>query len=101
MNHDMDHDESVRYLAAKERVEQLRGFYVHLTVYVLVNLFLFGINMATDRDSLWFFWPLLGWGIGLGAHAMTVFVFDGKLGKNWEDRKIAELMEKDRRSSRE
>jgi hypothetical protein len=96
----MNHDESVRYLAAKERVEQLRGFYVHLTVYVLVNLFLFGLNIATDRDNLWFFWPLLGWGIGLAAHAMTVFVFDGTLGKNWQERQISELMDKDRRSSR-
>lgn len=51
MNHDMDHDESVRHLAAKDRVEQLRGFYVHLTVYILVNLFLFGINMARAGKS--------------------------------------------------
>ncbi|HYI15106.1 MAG TPA: 2TM domain-containing protein [Thermomicrobiales bacterium] len=43
----------------------------------------------------------MGWGIGLGAHAMTVFVFHGRLGKGWEERKIAELMEKDRRPSRD
>jgi hypothetical protein len=52
MNRDMDHDESVRYLAAKECGEQLRGFYVHLAVVVMVNLFLYGLNMATNRDSL-------------------------------------------------
>lgn len=28
---------------------------------------------------------------------MTVFVFTGRLGKGWEARKIAELIEKDRR----
>jgi len=101
MNRDMDHDESVRYLAAKERVEQLRGFYIHLAVFVMINLFLFGLNMATDRNDLWFYWPLLGWGIGIVAHALTVFVFNGQFGKGWEERKIAELMEKDRFSRRD
>lgn len=62
VSHDLDYDESVRYLAAKDRVEQPRGFYIHLAVYITVNLPIFGINMATDRDNLWFYGSPIGWG---------------------------------------
>jgi hypothetical protein len=54
------HDDTDAYRRAKARVDALRDFYIHLAVYVAVNLFLFAINMLTNRDSLWFFWPLLG-----------------------------------------
>ena len=57
--------EETKYQKAKERVEAIKGFYIHLTVYVVVNLILFSINMIVSPDSLWFFWPLMGWGIGV------------------------------------
>jgi hypothetical protein len=49
------------------------GFYVHLTVYLLVNALLIGINLGTSTQHLWFKWPLLGWGVGLLAHAIAAF----------------------------
>jgi hypothetical protein len=33
-------------------VEALKGFYVHLTVYIVVNLFLFTLNMLASPDRL-------------------------------------------------
>ena len=84
-----------KYQKAKERVEALRGFYIHLIVYVIVNLILFSINMIVTPDSLWFFWPLLGWGVGLFFHALSVFGFGRWLSADWEERKIRELMEKE------
>jgi hypothetical protein len=30
------------------------------------------INLATSPHHLWFFWPALGWGLGLAAHAWAV-----------------------------
>ena len=66
----MDEEE---YKRAKKRVEALKGFYIHLGVYVLVNLFLFLLNIITAPDHLWFFWPLLGWGIGVVLHAASTF----------------------------
>ena len=32
-----------RFIRAKKRVKKIKGFYIHLIVYVLVNLFLSGI----------------------------------------------------------
>ena len=85
--------EEIKYQKARERVEAIKGFYIHLTVYVVVNLILFSFNMIVSPDSLWFFWPLMGWGIAIVLHALRVF--GGLLDSNWEEKKIAELMKKE------
>jgi hypothetical protein len=64
-----------RYEQARRRVEGKLGFMSHLAVYILVNALLIVINYLSTPDRLWFFWPLLGWGIGLAFHAMGVFIF--------------------------
>ncbi|MGH0431936.1 2TM domain-containing protein [Bacillus mycoides] len=89
----MERDEI--YLRAKKRVENLKAFYIHLTVYILVNLMLFFINVSSDSSKLWFLYPLGGWGIGIVIHGLTTFPF-GIFGKEWEERKIKEYMEKDK-----
>lgn len=82
------------YQRAKKRVEELKSFYIHLTVYISVNIALIIINILTNPDYLWFIYPLLGWGIGLTVHSIVVYL-GGKWGSAWEDKKIKELMEKD------
>lgn len=89
----MERDEN--YLRAKKRVENLKAFYIHLTIYILVNLMLFSINITSDSSKLWFLYPLGGWGIGIVIHGLTTFPF-GIFGKEWEERKIKEYMEKDK-----
>ena len=88
-----EHD---RYKAAKSRVAQLRGFYVHLTTFIVVNAFLVTLNLLTSPDSLWFYWVLLGWGIGLVAHALQVYGSFTIFGRDWEERKIKEYLTRDR-----
>jgi 2TM domain len=89
-------DETDCYERARARVRSLRGFYVHATVYVLVNLGLLVVNLVSSPHRLWFFWVALGWGIGLGAHALGVFGPQRRIGAGWEQRKIREEMECDR-----
>ena len=43
----------------------------------------------------WFFWPLLGWGIGLASHAFNVFGKRRFLGEKWEARRMKQLMGED------
>jgi hypothetical protein len=38
----------------------------------------------------------LFWGIGLLAHALSVFMPSMIMGKNWEERKIKELMDREK-----
>lgn len=65
------------YQQAQARVEAKLGFFVHLAVYAGVNLLLIIINLVTAPRHLWFYWPLIGWGIGLFFHALKVFAFTG------------------------
>ena len=86
--------EERKYQEAKRRVRAIRGFYVHLVVYVLVNTFLFLLDITMSPDVLWFYWPLIGWGIALAMHAASVFGFGPWLGSNWEEKKIEEYMDR-------
>ena len=63
------------YERARKRVEAKIGFYVHLSVYIAVNILLIIVNISTSPQYLWFKWPLIGWGIGVVSHALGVFVF--------------------------
>lgn len=67
------------YEEAKKRVEEKKGFYIHLTVYIAVNIMLVLIwAFSTGGGFPWFVFPLGGWGIGLLFHYLGVFVFDRK-----------------------
>src|SRR6516162_2951366 len=63
------------------------GLYIHATVYVAVNVLLITINLSTGAGPLWFQWPLLGWGIGLLAHAAAAFSLGGRQGTRWQRRR--------------
>jgi hypothetical protein len=93
-------DDRERYERARRRVREIRAFYVHVTVFVAINVVLHVINFVTRPRAYWAFWPLLGWGIGLLAHGLATYRFMPFAGKDWEDRKIRELMDKDRHDAR-
>ncbi|MBU2498823.1 MAG: 2TM domain-containing protein [Proteobacteria bacterium] len=85
-----------KYEEAKRRVKELKDFYTNLLTYVGVNVLLIIINLITSPGSLWFYWVTIFWGIGIVLHASKVFIVKGKfLGKQWEDKKIKEIMEKE------
>ena len=85
-----------RYLKAQKRVEDLKGFYGNLSSYILVNTGLIILNLVTSPEHLWFFYPLLGWGLGVVLHAMSVFNYMPFLNRDWEENKIRELMHKEK-----
>ena len=51
-----------------EMEEARRGFLAHLIAYILVNVMLIAINLIYTIEVLWFFYPLIGWGIGVAMH---------------------------------
>jgi hypothetical protein len=79
---------------ARHEVAAIKGFYIHLLVYVLVMALLFLINVAAS-SIWWVHWPLLGWGTGVLAHGLAVL---GRVPprwvSKWEARKIQELKDK-------
>ena len=53
------------------KIYKLRGFFIHLLAYVVVNIGLVVINVLTSPSYYWFIWPMMGWGIGVMADALT------------------------------
>ena len=94
---DINSNEEQRYHEAKKRVDAIKGFYGNLTSYIVLNIFFFVLNMLTSPKHLWFYWPLLGWGIGVIFHGMKVFNYSPFLGKNWEERKLKEFLEEEKK----
>ena len=91
-------NEQIALEIAKKRVKDLKGFYSHLMVYILVNVFLIALKFSNLETSETFFCfqtfsTALFWGIGLLAHALSVFVKDFWFGRDWETKKIAKIMQ--------
>ncbi len=83
------------YVRAVEKVEKLKEFYQNLVSYCLVIPFLVYINYQFSPQFKWFWFPAIGWGIGLLFHFLEVHNYNFILGKNWEERKIKELMKEE------
>ncbi|OAD45065.1 2TM domain-containing protein [Polaribacter atrinae] len=101
-----DFTQEVSYIRAKKRVKAIKGFYVHLIVYVLVNIFISGViifgltqsgyNLVDTFSNFGVYSTWLFWGIGMFFHWMGVFGFQSLgFGKDWEEKKIKELMDQE------
>lgn len=106
----MDYSDKERaYLSAQARVEKLRNFYIHLTVYIVINSIISTVKIVKNiqnRESFqeaFFDWGTFGlwtlWGIGLVIHAFSVFVLPSILGHNWEEEKIKQFMEEEEKNN--
>ena len=94
MEQDFTREES--YMRAQKKIKEIKGFYAHVMVTVLVIPFLIFINLQFVPQFHWFWFPIGGLGLSLIIHWTAVFGFRAiGLGKDWEERKIKELMEKD------
>jgi hypothetical protein len=86
--------EEKRYMRAKQRVEKIKGFYVHFGIYLIfIPIFIF-LNFQSTSFP-WAAFPIVGWGMGVAGHAMDVFNYNPFLGRDWERRKMKEFMDRD------
>ncbi|TDX84534.1 2TM domain-containing protein [Epilithonimonas xixisoli] len=79
--------ETRKYKRAKERMEEEKAFYIMLTGYFLLMPFLIFINLKTDPQTQWFWFPLIGCGLSVLGYGLYLFA-----GKSWEERKIRQIM---------
>jgi|TARA_R100000479_G_scaffold33554_2_gene13917 sensor histidine kinase YesM len=84
-----------KYERAKERVQKLKGFYGNLTMYLIFIPIFIWLNYKSGTNFPWAIFPIAGWGMGVLAHAAETFNYNPFFGKDWEKRKIKELMEED------
>jgi hypothetical protein len=59
---------------ARRRAGAKLGWYVHAAAFVVVNLVLFSLSRYGFGNRPWSVFPLLGWGLGLALHGISVFV---------------------------
>lgn len=80
----------------RKRVNEKIGFYIHLTVFICVNLF-FNIWNWIEGGEYWAIFPLVFWGFGLGIHYLNVFDVFGMT--EWKRKQILKQIEKQRKNS--
>ncbi len=87
------------YLMAQKRVKEIKGFYIHALVYIVINagLLLANNRSGADLSNINAYWTAILWGVGLAAHGASVFLPGLLFGADWEQRKIRELMDKNRK----
>lgn len=98
-----EHQPENAYEAAQRKVKRLKGFYTHLIVYLCVNIFIVFININNLKPGESYFkfenfFTAFFWGIGLLSHGLSVFGHNLIFGQGWEERKIKELMEKEKQN---
>ena len=91
VRHPPSDTEETTHRRARQRAEALQGLYIHLLVFVLINVGLFVINWITRGadGSWWFQWPAMIWALGLGSHVLAVAT--PLFSEEWLERKTNEL----------
>lgn len=98
MNTNAQKIQESKYLRAKQKVAAIKEFYSSLLSYIIVMPVLFFIwHKYTPFAIQWFWFPLVGWGIGLIFHAFNAFG-NPVFGIDWEERKIKEIMKEDEKN---
>lgn len=83
----------------RKYVRELRDFYTHLSIWLVVSVLLFVIDALTPGGP-WFYWPVLIWGVAVAINAVSVFFTGRFLGPDWEQRKVDSLRARGAHSAR-
>jgi len=91
----------LRYKEAERKVKKIKNFYVFIFIYFAVNIFILFLNYRElePGQTIWslkYFSLPIFWGIGVVGYGMSVFLPGFLLGNNWEEKKIKELMDKEK-----
>lgn len=87
----MINNDYTRYEAAVKKVKSIKDLYRSLLMYCFLIPFFIFVNYYTFWDMKWFWFPIIGIGIGLVINALQVY----RVGADWEERKIREIIQKD------
>ena len=75
-------------------VRDIKGFYTHLIIYIVVVGTLFTLNITRSSNHIWAIWPALGWGIGVLFHGLNVYEVFNLFGVDWENRQIKKRLKR-------
>lgn len=93
--------DNTKYFRAKERVEQIKGFYSSLLSSIFVIIIVASVNYYVDEwRYAWFLWVVLGLAISLLIKALKIFNLTIFMDRGWEERKIKEFMQQEETKER-
>ena len=105
----MENNQNNKRQRAKKKIAELKGFYIHLTVFILVNIMVITASvlgrMANNESFIDAFFnfgtfsTFIFWGLGVLFHAAKVFTYNPFFNRDWEERQIQKYMDKDRREA--
>lgn len=71
---------------ARKRANAKIGWFIHASIFALMNLFLFAMSNQGFGSKPWSFKPMLGWGFGLVLHGLSVWFLGN--GSDWRERMV-------------
>ncbi|MBT3307932.1 MAG: Pr2TM family membrane protein [Gammaproteobacteria bacterium] len=71
-----------------ESVRDIKAFYAHLIIYLIMVPTFFVIDLMSSPQLQWAWWPVMGWGIGVASHGLNVFEVFNLFGTTWEKEQI-------------
>ena len=92
--HRTEQDPDARLEEARRWVRRKRIFYTIVGIYASLSLMWFAIDLLDDSSSYWFYWPMLGTGLGVLITGIVLFGLGGVFGTNWERRQVDRYLER-------
>jgi len=112
LREEVEMKDSELYEWAHTRARHIRALYVHAAVYLVVMVFLVIVNAITRDEpgshmysgqmyhrgdgDWWVIWPALAWSLAVAIHGIVVALGGRDRFDRWEDRKVAELVRRER-----
>ncbi len=79
----------MKHASARRYVRAVKGLYIHAIVYAAGSMAMAAINFFTGAPY-WAVFPVAGWGLGVGIHAIAVLGPTRLFSRDWEAGKIRE-----------
>lgn len=101
-NNTKEQIQDAKYIRARKRIDEIKKFYKHLMIYIVVNLFISFFKVrdyiedgdtfleSLTRFDTYIVWVV--WGFFVLLQAIRTFNANMFLGSDWEERKIKEYM---------
>ena len=97
----LDAEQRELYEYARKRTLQKKRLFQHFIIFLIGAVFLIVLNVGIGyKENFmplgynWFFWAILLWAFILLAHVFNVFITNKFLGKEWQDKQMAKLVQK-------
>lgn len=105
---DLDRDQRELFEHAQDRIKQKKRLTQHFVIFLAGSILLIVINVVLGygKDvklfgADWFVWAILLWTFFFLVHALNVVITNKFMGKDWEQKQMDKLVEKQKKKIEE